>query len=100
RAEAAHVARAPGPVGGDPDDGPEQHHPVGDVHEKNRVNHVNRMIRKISQPNTKRYTPRHVAKPGKWGGSASGGSSARGRAGTYPGRRESRNSVSLPARPR
>ncbi len=39
RVEAPDMARAPGPVGGDADHGAEQHHPVGEVHEKIRLKH-------------------------------------------------------------
>ena len=54
RVEAPDVARAPGPVRGDADHGAEQHHPVGEVHEKIRVNTASRTTTRTNHPNTNR----------------------------------------------
>src|SRR5207237_10552261 len=71
RIKAPDVTRAPRTVRGDAAQGTQEHHPIGDVHEKIRANTASRITTTTNHPNTNRYTLRHAWNPGRPGGSAS-----------------------------
>ena len=99
RVEAPHMARAPGPVRGDAEHGAEQHHPVGEVHEKIRLKLASRTTTSTNHPEHEQVDAAPCAESGQPGRLGVGSLVGRRWSGHWPSETRFANSRYAPGTP-